>query len=128
MPVFVSLLFAAEFVYGTMSAYFDFQVRELSCAGLPAPAQQELLRRLSWTIETRTKYSPGSPLAFVGGMKEVLLSTFLPQKGPSVIENAPGMASEVLSRRRAWGLAYLELSMADAKSRPLNDSHAMTSQ
>ena len=58
-------------------------------------------------------------------MKELLLSTFLSQKGPIVIANAPGMASEVFSRSRAWDLAYLELSMLDAKSRPLNDLHTM---
>ena len=57
-------------------------------------------------------------------MKELLLSTFLPQKGPIVIENAPNMASEVLSRSRAWELAYSELSILDADSRPLHDLHA----
>ena len=92
-----------------MSANIDFWVRELSRAGLPAPAQQELLQRLAWAIDCRTKYFPDSPLAYVGSMKELLLSTFLPQKGPIVIADAPGMASEVLSRSRAWELAYFEL-------------------
>ena len=113
-----SILFAAGFVYNAMSANLDFWIREPSRAGLPAPAQQALLKRLAGAIDRRTKYFPGSPLAYVGGMKELLLSTFLPQKGPIVIENAPGMASEVLPRRRTWELAYLELSAADAKSRP----------
>ena len=69
----------AGFAYGTMSTNIDFWVRELSRAGLPAPAQQARLRRLAWTIETGTKYFPDSPQAYVGSMKELLLSTFLPQ-------------------------------------------------
>ena len=108
-----------------MSPNTDFWVRELSRTGLPAPEQQELLQRLSWALETRTKYPPDSPLAFVGSMKELLLSNFLPQKGPKVIANAPGMASEVFSRSTASELAYSELSMLDAKNRLLDDLHAM---
>ena len=57
-------------------------------------------------------------------MKELLLSTFPPQKGPIVTANAPGLPSEVFSRSKAWEVAYLELSMLDAKNRPLNDLHA----
>ena len=94
-----------------MSVHLDFWIRELSRAGLPAPAQQELLRRLAWAIDCRTKYFPDPPLAYVERMKELLLSTSLPQRGPIVIEKAPNEASEGLSRSRAWELAYLELSM-----------------
>ena len=119
-----SLLFAAGFAYGPTSTNVDFWVRELSSAGLPAPAQQELLQCLAWTIDCGAKYFPDSPLAYAGSMKELLHSTFLPRKGPIVIANALGMASEVFSRIRAWELAYLELSMLDAKSRPSNDVHA----
>ena len=92
-----------------MSTNIDFWARELSRAGAPAPAQQELPQCLAWAIETRTEYFPDSPLAYVGSMKELLLSTFLPQKGPIVIADTPGMSSEVLSRSRAWELAYFEL-------------------
>ena len=84
-----------------MSVNIDFWVRELARAGLPASEQQELLQRLAWTIDCRTKYFPDSPLAYVGSMKELLLSAFLPQPGPIVIANAPGLPSEVLSRSRA---------------------------
>ena len=52
-------------------------------------------------------------------MKELLLSAFLPQEGPLSIANAPNEASEILSRSRAWELAYLELSMLDADHRPM---------
>ena len=108
-----------------MSVHLDFWIRELSRTGLPAPAQQELLRRLAWAIDCRTKYFPDPPLACVERMKELLLSTFLPQKDPIVIENAPNMASGAPSPSRAWGLAYLELSMLDADRRPLHDLHTM---
>ena len=108
-----------------MSANLDFWVRELPRAGLPTPAQQELPQRLAWTIGRRAIFSPDAPLAYVDRMKELLPSTCLPQKGLIIIAHAPGMASEVLSRSRAWELANLELSMLDAKKRPLNDLHAM---
>ena len=90
-----------------MPPNIDFWARELSRSGLPAPAQQELLQRLAWTIDYRTKYFPDSPPAYVDSMKVLLLSTFLPRKGQIVIENAPGVASGVLSRGIAWELAYL---------------------
>ena len=108
-----------------MPVHLDFWLREPSRAGLPAPAQQELLQRIAWTIDCRTKYFPDSPLAFAERMKELLFSTFLPQRGPIVIEDAPNMASEVLSRSRAWEVAYLELPMLDADRRPLHDLHTM---
>ena len=108
-----------------MSVHLDFWLRELSRAGSPASALQELLRRLASAIDRPAKYFPDSPLAYVERMREPILSTFLPQKGPIVIENAPNMASEVLSRSRAWELAYLELSMLGVERRPVHDLHMM---
>ena len=58
-------------------------------------------------------------------MQELPLSTFLPRKGPLVIENAPDAASEVVSRSRARGRAFLELSMLDADRRLPRDPYKM---
>ena len=99
-----------------MSVHLDVWLRELARTGLPAPAQQELLRRLARAIDRRTRYFPDPPLAFVERMEELLFSAFSPQKAPLAIANAPDEASEILSRSRAWVLAYLELSMLDAGS------------
>ena len=121
--VFDSILRASGFAYWAMSAHLDVWLRELSRAGLPAPAQQELPQRLAWAIDCRTRYFPDSPAAYVERTKELLLSAFPPQKGPLAIANAPNEASELLSRSRAWELAYLELSMLDAHRRPLRDLH-----
>ena len=108
-----------------MSAHLDDWLRELSRAGLSATEQQDLLQRLSRTIDLRTRYFPDSPLAYVESANELLLSAFLPQKGPLIIANSPAEASEIISRSRAWELAYLELSMLDADRRPLRDLHTM---
>ena len=81
-----------------MSTKFDFWVRELYRTDLPAPAQQELLQRLAWTFETRTKYFAASLLVYVESMKELLLLTFLLQKGPVVFARDPGIASDVFPR------------------------------
>ena len=57
-----------------MSVHLDVWLRELSRAGLTATAQQELLQRLAWAIDRRTRYFPDPPLAYVERMQELLLS------------------------------------------------------
>ena len=106
-----------------MSGRLDDWLRELYRAGLSTAEQQDLLQRLSQTIGRRTRYFPDPPLAFVERMKELLLSAFSPQKGPLTIANAPDEASGILSRIRAWELAYLELSTLDGARRFLRDLH-----
>ena len=92
-------------------------------AGLTATAQQELLQRLAWAIDRRTRYFPDPSLAYVERTKELLLLAFLPHKGPLAIADSTDEASETLSRSRAWELAYLELAMWDGARRPLHDLH-----
>ena len=89
----------------------DVWFRELSRTGLSATEQRDLLQRLAWTIDRRTRYFPDSPRAYVERMKELLPSAFLAQKGPLTLANSPADPSDVISRSRAWELAYLELSM-----------------
>ena len=106
-------------MYGTISTNLDLWVRELSRAGLPAPAQQELLRRLAWAIGTRTKYFPNSPPAYVGSMKELLLSTFLPQKGPIVIANDPGSPPEIFFAQQSMGIGLFGTLHARCEKPPI---------
>ena len=120
-----TLLLASGFANWATSAHLDVRLRELPRTGLPAPAQQELLRRLAWTIDRRTRYFPDPPLAYVERMKELLLLAFSPQKGPLSIASAPNEASGILPRSRVWGSAYLELSTLDADRRPLRDLQTM---
>ena len=108
-----------------MSAHLDVWLRELPRTGLPAPAQQELLQRLAWAIDRRTRYFPGPSLAFVERMKDLPLSAFLAQKSPLTIANAPDGASEIFPRSRDWELAFSGLSMLDAVCSPLRALHSM---
>ena len=120
-----TILFASGFAYWAMSDHLDVWPHELSRTGLPAPAQRELLQRLAWAIGRRTRCFPDPPLAFVERMKGLLLSAFSPQKGPLAVANVPDEASEILSRSRAWELAYFALPTLDADRRPLHDLHSM---
>ena len=84
-----------------MSVQLDFWLLGLSRTGLPAPAQQELLQRLAWAIDCRTRYFPDSPAASVERMEELLLSAFSPRKGLLAIADAPNEASEVVREASA---------------------------
>ena len=102
-----------------MSVYLDVGLRELSRAGLFPSAQQELLARLAPAIDCRARYFPDAPMAYLARAKDLLLSAFLPQKGPYLLVSDPPAASERISRCRAWELVYLELSMLGGSRRPL---------
>ena len=119
MVVFDTILFASGFAYWATSVHLDVWLRELSRTGLPAPAQQELLRRLAWAIDRRTRYFSGPPLAFVERMKEILLSAFLPQTDVCYIylRRPPQSAWESKARRFdvcVWGRVALFIFLADS--------------
>ena len=65
-----------------MSVHIDVWLRELSRAGLPPSAQQELLAQLAPTIDCRARYFADAPRAYLARVKDLLISALLPQKGP----------------------------------------------
>ena len=86
-----------------MSVHLDVWFRELSRAGLPPSAQRELLATLATTIDCRARYFPDAPRAYLARVQDLLISAFLPQKGPLSIDVDPPTAPERISRSRALG-------------------------
>ena len=72
-----------------MSVHLDVWLREPSRAGLSPSAQKELLAQLAPTIERRARYFPDAPRAYLALEKDLLISAFLPQKGPLSIHQPP---------------------------------------
>ena len=54
----------------------DFWLRELARTGLSTADQQELLASLSNAAETRARYFPVDPLAYVDRVRRFLMHTF----------------------------------------------------
>ena len=84
----------------------DFWLRELARAGLSTNDQRELLASLAHTVERRACYFPYSPYPYLDRVKQLLMSTFFPQKGPLLIALDPAFPPERLSRIQAWQIAY----------------------
>ena len=89
-----------------MSVHLNVWLREFSRAGMPPPAQQELLARLASAIDRRARYFPDEPTAYLARVEDLLLWALRPQKGLYIFANDPPAASERISRCRAWELVY----------------------
>ena len=84
----------------------EFWLRELARAGLSTNDQRELLASLTQTVECRARYFPAAPYPYLDRVKQLLMSTFFPQKGPLLITLDPAFPPERLSRIQAWQIAY----------------------
>ena len=96
-----------------------FWLRESARAGLPTNDQRELLASLAHTVGCRARYFPSAPLPYLARVKQLLMSTFFPQKGPILITLDPAFPPERLSRSQAWQIAHWELSHLEGASRPV---------
>ena len=104
-----------------------FWLRESARAGLPTNDQRELLASLAHTVECRARYFPSAPLPYLARVKQLLMSTFFPQKGPILITLDPAFPPERLSRSQAWQIAHWELSHLEGAPRPVTELHIILS-
>ena len=97
----------------------DFWLRELARNGLSSTDQKELLTILAKAVGDREKFPPQAPTPYLNRVRQFLMASFLPQKGPLLIAMDPMSEPEFLSRSQCWQLVHLELSLLDGKCRPV---------
>ena len=105
----------------------DFWMRELARMGLSPADQKEFLASLSNAVETRARYFPADPAAYVDRVRSFIMHTFLPQMGPLLLSVDPMYPPERISRSQCWQIAHLELSLLDGPSRPVDELHTAIS-
>ena len=106
-----------------MSVHLDIWLRELSRTGLSPSAQRDLLATLATAIDCRARYFPDAPRPYLARVKDLLMSAFLPQKGPLLLDADPPTTPGRISRSRAWEIAFFELSLLDGSRRPARELH-----
>ena len=105
----------------------EFWLRELARAGLSTNDQRDLLASLAHTVERRARYFPSELYPYLARVKQLLMSTFFPQKGPLLITLGPDFPPECLSRKEAWQIAHWELPHLEGAIRPMNELHIVLS-
>ena len=101
----------------------DVWFRELARTGLSVSAQHDLLTSLAKAVADREKFFPSDSSPYLSRVRQLLLSTFLPQSGPLIVSVHPDAARETLSRSQCWQLLHLEFSLLDAQRRPVARVH-----
>ena len=106
----------------------DVWLRELARTGLSVSAQHDLLTSLAKAVADREKYFPSESSPYLCRVRQLLLTTFLPQSGPLIVSVRPDAAWETLSRSQCWQLLHLEFSLLDATRRPVARVHDIVTE
>ena len=106
----------------------DVWLRELARTGLSASAQHDLLTALAKAVADREKFFPAEPSSYLSRVRQLLLTTFLPQSGPLIVSVHPDAVQETLSRSQCWQLLHLEFSLLDVSHRPVSRVHDIVTE
>ena len=106
----------------------DVWLCELARTGLSVSAQHDLLTSLAKAVADREKFFPADSSAYLCRVRQLLLTTFLPQSGPLIVSVNPESVRETLSRSQCWQLLHLEFSLLDATHRPVARVHDIVTE
>ena len=106
----------------------DVWLSALSRTGLSVSAQHDLLTSLAKAVADREKYFPSEPSPYLHRVRQLLMTTFLPQSGPLIVSVHPDTAQETLSRSQCWQLLHLEFSLLDVAQRPVERVHDIVTE